>query len=159
MAGKPAGMSGTVNQSYEGDQSRKLDARSGTPYTSRDGNPPSAKRVVSNDRHGIVIDPAAGEDMNDPASNGAGVMLGEITREADYFPIPAGAMDSPVPHGSPAFPKGAMRAENIAHLGQGKGADASQAGDVILNIGGVLSRGMEEGDTGGRNSELVDNKA
>lgn len=137
MAGKPSGYDGTVNTQYRGDQTG-----GGTPYTSRDGNSATAKRVASQGKFGDVIDTNAGVNFSEPNSNGNGVILDGMTRESDYSPRGASAMDSPVPQGSPAFQAGAMRQENIAHLGKGKGADASQAGDVILNIGGVMSRGM-----------------
>jgi hypothetical protein len=156
MAGKPAGYTGTVNNQYKGESATP---RGGTPYTSRDGNPPGAKRVASHGaKMGEVIDTATGENFSNPLSNGVGVVLGQITREADYFPQPAGVMDSPVPNGAPTFRAGSMRAENVAHLGQGIGAAPSQASDEILKIGGVMSRGMEEGDLGGEKSELVENK-
>lgn len=144
MAGTPKGYEGVVNRQYQGDQSgnRQTGVNTGTPYNTRNGNGPESKRVASSDKHGIVIDTQTGVDLNEPTSNGNGVILDGMTRESDYTPRGAAAMDSPVPQGSPTFEAGAMRAENIAHLGKGKGAAASQAGDVLLAIGGVMSRGI-----------------
>lgn len=136
-SGKPPGFQGTVNPQYAG---QSATPGGGTPYNSGAGNDDQTKTTKQSGGVGQVIDTQTGTNLNEPSSNGNGVILDGITREGDYFPQSAGAMDSPVPNGSPAFQKGAMRAENIAHLGQGKGADASQAGDVLLGIGGVMDR-------------------
>lgn len=134
-AGKPPGFQGTVNGQYAGESATP---GGGTPYNSGSKNDDTAPGTQSG-KYGAVIDAVAG-DQASHLSNGSGVILDGLTRESDYTPRSAAAMDSPVPAGAPAFPAGAMRAENIAHLGQGKGADASQAGDVLLAIGGVMDR-------------------
>jgi hypothetical protein len=134
--GKPPGFQGTVNGQYAGESATP---GGGTPYNSGAGNDDQAKSVKQSGGVGHVIDKVAG-DQASHSSNGSGVILDGLTREGDYFPQSAGAMDSPVPNGAPSFPKGAMRAENIAHLGQGIGAAPSQAGDVLLGIGGVMDR-------------------
>lgn len=119
----------------------------GTPYNSAKVSDDAAPKSSSG-TFGNVIDTQTGVNLSRPESNGNGVILDGISRESDYFPKTAGAMDSPVPAGSPTFREGGMRAENIAHLGQGIGAAPSQASDVILNIGGVMSRGIDEGSNG-----------
>lgn len=152
-AGKPANMSGTSPSQYVGDQSQQPQRGSGTPYNSKNGNPPAAKRVASSGKFGDVIDTQTGVNLNYPDSNGNGVLFDGISREADYSPMGASAMDSPVPAGAATMPRGSMRAENIAHLGTGKGVDASQAGDVLDAIGGVMSRGMVGTTSGGSGPE------
>jgi hypothetical protein len=135
-------MSGTSPSQYVGDQSQQPNRASGTPYNSSKGNSATAKTVKQSGGVGQVIDTQTGVMFHEPNSNGNGVVFDGITREGDYFPAGAPAMDSPVPNGAATMPKGAMRAENIAHLGSGTGVNASQAGDVLLAIGGVMSRGM-----------------
>lgn len=139
--GKPPGFQGTVNGQYAGESATP---GGGTPYNSGSENDDKAPKS-SNSKFGNVIDTQTGVNMSEPSSNGNGVILDGISRESDYTPRAAAAMDSPVPHGAASFPAGAMRTENIAHLGKGVGVDASQAGDVLDAIGGVMSRGMEEG--------------
>jgi hypothetical protein len=141
--GKPANYSGTVPNAYQGDQSQKINPKSGTPYNSSSVNDDKAAKSTTG-KYGHVIDEVAG-DQGSHLSNGNGVILDGLSRESDYTPRAAGTMDSPVPNGAASFPAGAMRTENIAHLGKGVGVDASQAGDVLEAIGGVMSRGMEEG--------------
>jgi len=140
---KPVGMSGTVNKQFEGDQkgNRQEGIARGTPYESRNGNSDEFSRTVSRDKYGRVIDPAAG-DQADPRANGNGVVLDGMSREEGYTPKREQTEDSPVPQGSPTFDTRTIRDENVAHLGQGIGARPSQAADDILEIGGVMSRGM-----------------
>lgn len=113
----------------------------GTPYRSATVSDDKAPKSTSG-TFGEVIDTQTGVNFNRPESNGNGVILDGITRPSDYSPQSAAAMDSPVPQGAPSFPAGAMHAENLAHLGKGIGVNASQAGDVLDAIGGVMSRGM-----------------
>jgi len=133
---KPAGYTGTVNNQYKGESATP---GGGTPYNSGAGNDDQAKSVKQSGGIAMVAD-HVGVVNNSPESTGSGVLLDGISRESDYTPMAAGAMDSPVPAGSPAIQPGSMRAENIAHLGQGTGAAPSQAGDVLLGIGGVMDR-------------------
>lgn len=134
-SGKPPGFQGTVAKGYAGESATP---GGGTPYNSASVNDDKdAKR--GGGKYGPVIDKVAG-DQASHLSNGSGVILDGLARESDYTPTAAAAMDSPVPNGAPSFPKGAMRAENIAHLGEGTGVSASQAGDVLLGIGGVMDR-------------------
>lgn len=140
MAGKPAAMTGTSPSQYVGDQSQQPQRGSGTPYNSANGNSANAKRVASSGLFGEVIDTQTGVNLSRPDSNGNGVLFDGISRESDYSPQSAVALDSPVPAGSPVLARGAMRRENLEHLGQG--AAASLAGDVLTDIGGVMSRGM-----------------
>jgi hypothetical protein len=141
MAAKPKGMSGVVNRQFEGEQAtNRANGNTGTPYNSQDGNGPESKRVRSSDKYGKVRDHNG--DQNNPADNGNGVILDDITRESGYNPKDAEAMDSPVPRGSPEFNTRTIEQENLAHLGQGIGAVPAMAGDDILAIDGVMSRGM-----------------
>lgn len=141
---------------YQGDQSQQPNSKSGTPYRSVQGNPATAKTVVSHGLFGEVIDTAAGVNFHRPESNGNGVILDGMSREADYTPSGASTLDSPVPAGAPILAKGAMRRENLEHMGQGKGVSAALAGDVITEIGGVMSRGMLGTSTpGGGEGELT----
>ncbi len=154
---KPSGMSGTVNRQFEGDQSgnRQTGLKTGTPFNSRNGNSDEFSRTRSSDRKGgMVIDDAAG-NQNDPKANGNGVLFDGVSRATDYLARDAGAMDSPVPLGAPILRHGAIRTENIEHLGQGIGASPSQAGDEILSIGGVMSRGMDGVDKPGDSEESL----
>ncbi len=158
MAGKPSGMSGTVNKQFEGDQkgNRQEGVARGTPYESRDGNSDEFMRTRSQGKYGMVMDAAAG-DQADPRDNGNGVILDGMSREAGYTPMSERTMDSPVMEGAPTFDTRTIRDENIAHLGQGIGARPSQAADDILNIGGVMSRGMVGTSTPqGGEDELVE---
>jgi hypothetical protein len=142
MAGKPKGYEGAVNKQFQGDQTmNKLNNATGTPYDSRNGNSDEFTRTVSQSKYGMVRD--VNGDQNNPADNGSGVILDGITREDGYSPMSAETMDSPVVRGAPALDTRSIRAENIAHLGQGIGASPSQAGDDILAIEGVMSRGTQ----------------
>lgn len=138
-ARKPSEMSGVVNRQFEGDQSRKVNPRSGTEYQSEVGNSDEFIREASHGPKGGVVLSENGINMNEPRSNGNGVILDGITRESAYSARAAGAMDSPVPKGAPSFAGADMVAENRAHLGRGNERAAS---DVITEIGGVMSRGM-----------------
>lgn len=134
-SGKPPGFTGTSPSQYVGEAATP---GGGTPYNSAGVNDDKAAKSTQG-KYGAVIDAVAG-DQASHLSNGSGVILDGLTRESDYTPMAAAALDSPVPAGAPTFPKGAMRAENIAHLGSGAGASAAQAGDVLDAIGGVMSR-------------------
>lgn len=140
-AGGPQGYSGTVNKQFQGDQkgNRQEGIASGTPANHLRGNPDETRRVRADHRYG-VIPVNGGQDMNSPSSNGNGTLFDGMSRERGYNPKAAATMDSPVMHGAPALNTRAIRQENLAHLGQGTGADPAQAADVITNIGGVMSK-------------------
>lgn len=133
------GMSGTVNRQFEGDQSSQPNARSGTPYQDREGNPDEFKRVASHGPKGGVVISENGLNHNDPASTGAGVILASQGPGHMNNPAGAPAMDSPVPAHAPQFQTEAMVAENRAHLGTGN----EIATGTLLEVGGVMSRGMD----------------
>lgn len=156
--GTPKGMSGTVNKQFEGDQkgNRQEGVASGTPYTSKAGNSDEFMRRRPT-TGAIAADDQVGADFNNPRSNGNGVILDGISRDSGYTPQPERAMDSPVPSDAPTFDPSFIRQENLAHLGQGQGASPAQAADEILNIGGVLSRGMRGTSSSSRpEDELTD---
>lgn len=136
-AGKPGGYEGTVGRGYGDDEIQTGPGR-GTPYQSRGGNGPESRRVVSSDKYGKVETNQAG-NMNDPATNGSGVILDGANSYARGF-APGGepTMDSPVPRDAPRFDPGFISAEDAAHLGSGneRGREGLVAG------GGVMSRGM-----------------
>lgn len=135
-------MSGTVNKQFEGDQkgNREEGIATGTPFHSHHGNPDETSHTRQAHRYG-VSPVAGGQDLNNAAANGNGVVLGGMSREAGYTPVNAPAMDSPVVKGAPALDTRDIRAENVAHLGQGVGAQPSQSADDLKKItGGVMSR-------------------
>lgn len=139
-AGKPKGMSGTVNQSFEGDQkgNHQEGIATGTPYQSHDGNSANARRTVSQGKYGMVTDQNG--DQASHLNNGNGVILDGMSRENGYFPPGDQTTDSPVPGNAPTFDSRGIRQENLAHLGRG---NERAVGDVIADVGGVMSRGIE----------------
>lgn len=154
--GKPAGMSGTVSRQFEGDQkgNAQVGIATGTPYQSSSVNDDKAPKTARA-KYGMVTDQNG--DQASPTSNGNGTLFDGVSREGAYLPPAAGAMDSPVTHGAPALNPGAIRVENLAHLGQGIGASPSQASDEILKIGGVMSRGMQgKSHASGGEEELLE---
>lgn len=144
-AGKPNGMSGTVNRQYEGDQSgnRQEGVSTGTPYVSTNGNPAEAKRVVSSDKYGHVESNWQG-DMNNASSNGNGTVFDGIDKGNGYSARAERAMDSPVPGRAPMFEGRTIAQENAAHLGSG--VPRAMIEDNLDAIGGVMSRGMDPVD-------------
>jgi len=142
--GKPKGYSGTVNKQFEGDQkgNRQEGVAKGTPYNSDAGNSDEFSRTRASGLYGDVRS-NKNLDMADPASTGNGVLFNIHGREEGYSPVGDRTMDSPVHEGAPEFQTRNIRQENLAHLGQGIGASPSQAADVLLEIGGVMSRGMQ----------------
>lgn len=128
-------MSKTVQPQYEGSGINTGPNPGGAPYTSRTGNDDQFKRVVSSDTYGKVMSGSQG-NANDPSSNGSGVVLDGVG--ADASPPAAGAFDSPVPGGAPAFNPASMDAENRAHLGSG---NESAASSTMTSGDGVLARG------------------
>jgi hypothetical protein len=135
-------MSGTVNKQFEGDQkgNQQIGIATGTPAHHTLGNPDEASRVRFQGPYGVSPG-GGGNDYNNPAANGNGVVLDGMGRGEGYTPPNAATMDSPVGKGAPVFDTHNIRAENIAHLGQGTGAQPSQAADDLRAIqGGVMSR-------------------
>jgi len=144
-AGKPAGMSGTVNRQFEGDQkiNREEGISTGTPYHSEDGNGPESKRVRSSDRYGIVETPSEGNQALN-TSNGNGILFDRVKREDDYFGKEDEMMDSPVPQGAQQPQHDSSLKLNELRNGKGKywGADDAIE-DSLLKADGVMSRGID----------------
>lgn len=136
-AGKPGGYEGTVGRQYGDDEIQTGPGR-GTPYQSRGGNGPETRRVVSSDKYGKVETNAAG-NMNDPATNGSGVILdGADSYSRGFSPGGEATLDSPIPRDAPRFDPGFISAEDEAHLGSGNRSGT----EGLLAGGGVMSRGM-----------------
>jgi hypothetical protein len=126
----------TTLPQFKGDQSQQPNPRSGTPFNSYARND-DIQRLASD--YGYGVSPVAGgADANTIDGTGGATMFKGLSREGGYSPNAAGAMDSPVAKGTPHFNPRTMRDENLAHLGEG--ADPAQAADVLLNIGGVMSK-------------------
>lgn len=154
--GKPKGMSGTVNQQFEGTQvTNRENGATGTPYNSRVGNSDEAIRVRSHGKYGINDANGQGE-MNNPVSNGNGVIFDGIQ---DFMPPSEPALDSPVPSGAQApIPEAA---KDLAALRSGEGSYWGRGAGPLDNfqeMGGVMSRGMIGTSTpaGGENEMLED---
>lgn len=148
---KPAGMKGTVHEQYDSDRrGYESDKRSGTPYHSQDGNGAETRRVESHGKYGRVIDKAAG-DQADPSANGSGVVLDGAERyENGHMPHAHPTMDSPVPRHAPVFDAGFIAREDAAHAGRG---NEGTARENIMEIGGVMSRGMDTVSQAGNRDE------
>lgn len=128
----------TVQPQFQGGGINTQANTQGTPYNSGRGNPDETRRVVSSDKYGKVMSNSQG-DANDPKNNGDGTVLDNMT--VDYASAsPQPTLDSPVPGGAPAFDVGEIIPVNKARLGSGM-PDAA-ARDDLLNLGGVMSRGM-----------------
>ena len=145
-AGKPSGYEGTSRARNPGanftsdTRGYQSSERSGTPYHSQDGNGPETRRLVTRDAHGRDVVSEHGMRMNDPASNGAGVVFdGANNREAGYQPHQHPMIDPPVPEHAPNFKPEWIQEENRAHLGT---AIEHLAGEGLVELGGVMSRGM-----------------
>jgi hypothetical protein len=138
-AGTPKGMQGTQPQQFTSDKrGYQSQAGEGTPYTSRDGNGATSRRVVEAGMTKGLIPDSQGVVNNDPMSTGSGVIL-DGANGIDHSPHGAPAMDSPVPGHAPRFNPADMIAENRSHLGSG-----NEAGMVdLVNSPGVMGRGMD----------------
>lgn len=132
------GMEGTTPSEYSSDKrGYQSDPRSGTPYQSQRGNGPEYRREVA---RGNNLESADHGNQNDPASNGVGVMLdGANEYSRGYTPRDERTLDSPVPAHAAIFRPGFIKTEDEAHAGTG---NERTARDNILEIGGVMSRGM-----------------
>lgn len=153
-AGTRGGTDGgqTVDPNYRGTGINTAPNTRGTPESYKTGNPDNARSVVSSNRQGGVVLSEHGINHNDPNANGDGVVLDNVG--ADYSP-PGGAptLDSPVP-GGPVYDSTRIPEHNSIAMGR-PGAGAEQR-DSILNLGGVMSRGMVGCSTpGGPEDELM----
>lgn len=165
--GTPKGFSGgseTSPDQYEGSQRGNRQVRSemsggrreiGTEYHSDAGNGPEFRREVSHGEHGGHVISEHGQNMNDPSSNGNGVILDHMSREAGYTPKGDRTMDSPVPERAPDFDTRTIAEENRAHAGR---RNERTAVDTLASIGGVMSRGMEGTSDGESEDELEVNE-
>lgn len=153
-AARDRGMSSTVLPQYESEKSGYRDIPgSGTPYQSERGNPPDARREVA---RGTNVEASDHGNQNDPEKPGGVLVPGNPNYGNGYSPAAAPTLDSPVPRAAPVFDTGEIRTEDRAHMGK---RNEVTANDRLVEIGGVMSRGMEEGSLpGGEDSELVENK-
>jgi hypothetical protein len=140
--GKPKGYTETVADQYNS-RGVGIDTRvppqHGTPYNDVRGNPDEYRRVASQHRYGVVLG-ERGQDMNNPASNGDGVILDHM--KVDYAnPKAAPTVDSPVRTTAPVFDTLEQVAINEARLGRGVKAD--HAIDDLIGCGGVMSQDFE----------------
>lgn len=122
-------------------------AAGGTPLNNAIVNDDDQK-TVSRDNHGVVIDTQAGVDMNNPESNGNGVLFNGVVEGKDYTPWgnENSVLDSPVPQGAQRPSQNSSNLVNAVHNGTGKDFAANQQiPDQILKVGGVISRGMGDG--------------
>lgn len=154
--GTPGGMRGTSPENLSGTGINTRGGQ-GTPYHSQAGNGPEARRVVSSDRYGKVIDDAAG-DQSDPQANGRGVIFdGHNEYGRGFDPQGEEVMDSPIPRDAPRFDPGFIPREDAAHMGSG---NESGARTSLVEIGGVMSRGMVGTSTSrGSETELTEDDA
>ena len=149
--GKPAGYdggSGTVRNQFEGDQRGNKQVREqgnlpplGTEYQSDRGNPSGASTTRADHRYGVVLG-ENGQDLNNPSSNGNGVLFDGVTRDTGYRANPQPPnLDSPVPGGSqkPARDGPITLADLRSGVGEywGRGDGPK---DSLLENGGVMSK-------------------
>ena len=142
----------TVQPQYrEGGINTKPAAR-GTPEQYKHGNVDQAQRQASSSPYGKVD--SNGLDMNDPKSNGSGVIFDGTTNTGDGHNPPAAAtLDSPVPSNAPVFDTGFIPIDARARMGSGNEGGANES---LLTGSGVMSRGMIGTSTpGGAETELM----
>ena len=139
-----SGRSGVVKDQYEGDRRGPDQVRAqgnlpplGTPYESNTGNPDEAIRTRADHRYGIVLG-ENGQDMNNPSSNGDGVVFDGMAREKGYQPRDAATLDSPVMDTAPWFDTRTIRQENAAHMGANTSPTLIE--DDLVRAGGVMSK-------------------
>ena len=147
------GMHSTVLPQYESETGgyRRIPG-TGTPVEHQKGNPPDARREVA---HGTNLESSDHGNQNTPEQPAGVLVPGKPSYENGYMPRDAAQLDSPVPRGAPQFDTGFIREEDAKHAGRG---NERTANPDLVAIGGVMSRGMEEGDAGGLDSEEVENK-
>ena len=137
---KPKGYSGTVNKQFQGSQKGNDEEgiSTGTPYQSELGNPNETSNTRQDYRYGVST-VAGGQDLNNPSSNGNGVILDGMNRAKGYQPPDLKIPDSPVPENSPWFDTRTIREENRAHLGANTSTDLVE--DDLSRINrGVMNR-------------------
>lgn len=144
--GKPPGFQGTVHGQYAG---QSATPGGGTPYNSGKGNDDQAKSVKQSGGIPSVIDTQTGTNMNEPESNGNGVLFDGVTRSAGYR---AGSqpqtLDSPVPVGcqKPVQDAPVQLANIRSGIGESWGP-GDGPGDDFQTMGGVMSRDMASNGT------------
>lgn len=136
--GKPPGFQGTVNPQYAGESATP---GGGTPYNSASVNDDRPASSTTGKQMGSVIDTQTGTNMNEPESNGNGVVFDGVSRERDYMPSVASAMDSPVPSGAQRpTPNGSIKLNEIRN-GEGAAYGANDSiPDSLIAGGGVMDR-------------------
>jgi hypothetical protein len=136
-------MDGTVNPQFRGDQTHKIDPRSGTPATHQTGNVDQASTLRFSGKYG-VSPIAGGVDSNNPSSNGNGTILDHVSEARDYtpwLPIGQGVMDSPVALGAQMPAEDGSNQLNALRNGTGKTySEKQQIPDELVKVGGVMSR-------------------
>jgi hypothetical protein len=140
--GTPQGTKSTVLDQFRGSGINTAPNPVGTPLQDVDGNPDETRRVAEGTgRYGVVLS-ENGQDHNNFASNGDGVILDKMSKDyADAAHKPT--LDSPVPREAPLFETDNIIEENRAHLGKGSGPTApndDMSRDDLMKIGGVMSR-------------------
>lgn len=139
----PHGFKGTQPEEYTSDERGYQAGRDhGTPYHSREGNGPEARRVVA---QGTNVESSDHGNQNDPRTNGKGVVLdGANNPERAFSPPHARAMDSPVPEHAPEFDPSFIPHEDRAHLGSGiEHLGGASVNNDLRRLKGVMARGMD----------------
>jgi len=161
---KPQGFAaraGTVPDQFEGSDRgpRQVEAETGqkyaTPYHSDRGNPGDAIKLRAD---GTLCESVGGDgaSLSTPDGSGGATMFDGMDRVKGYQPRDSRTTDSPVPERAPWFDTRTIAEENRAHLG---GDEFGRiAGDDIVKIDGVMSRGMAGTSTpaGGEDELLED---
>lgn len=135
---KPAGYSGTtIKDQFRGDQSMKIDPRSGTANNSASVID-ALQRTVSDHRYGVSPG-AGGQDHNSHTANGTGVLFDGISRSRDLIPTPANVTDSPVPTGAQRPETDSARKLNALRNGKGDAYPADKTiADALVGTGGTM---------------------
>jgi hypothetical protein len=141
-SGKPPGYQGVVKGQFAG---QSATPGGGTPYNSSSVNDDKEPVRSTGKSGGVVLDPQTGSNMNDPESNGNGVVFDGVTHAAGYR---AGSqpptMDSPVPSGCQKPIQNAPDILTRLRSGEGSYWPASAGPeDNFQTMGGVMSRDME----------------
>jgi hypothetical protein len=135
------GYSGTTtSDQFRGDQSNRVDARSGTPANSQRGNPDETRNVRQAGRYGVSPG-AGGQDYNSHTANGNGVVFDGVARSRDLMPPPAAAMDSPVSQGAQRPDTDSVAKLNALRNGKGDAYPAEKTiPDALVGTGGTMDR-------------------